>query len=178
LETVSFSLTIGSTQYHSLFSSLFSSPSQSLFAKKELSPMTVKNAAAILAHLQQTQIDLGVLRVKTHDAQIAQAILDNLFSFEDLVFLSDLDMQTLLLGIADQSLVICLKKVSKPLGIKILGAMTRGRARAIGEDLKNSEKLRVLEIETVQLAVLKVAYEMHQTRKITLRKTAVDEKYI
>jgi flagellar motor switch protein FliG len=174
LETVSFSLTIGSTQYHSLFSS----PSQSLFAKKELLPMTVKNAAAILAHLQQTQIDLGVLRVKTHDAQIAQAILDNLFSFEDLVFLSDLDMQTLLLSIADQSVVICLKKVSKPLGIKILGAMTRGRARAIGEDLQNSEKLRVLEIETVQLAVLKVAYEMHQTQKITLRKTAVDEKYI
>jgi flagellar motor switch protein FliG len=174
LETVSFRLAIGSTQYHSLFSSL----SQSLFAKKELLPMTVKNAAAILAHLQQTQIDLGVLRVKTHDAQIAQAILDNLFSFEDLVFLSDLDMQTLLLSIADQSVVICLKKVSKPLGIKILGAMNRGRARAIGEDLQNSEKLRVLEIETVQLAVLKVAYEMHQTRKITLRKTAVDEKYI
>jgi flagellar motor switch protein FliG len=84
--------------------------------------MTVKNAAAILAHLHQTQVNLGVKRVQTHDAQIAQAILDNLFSFEDLVFLSDLDMQTLLLNIADQSVVICLKKVSKPLGIKILEA--------------------------------------------------------
>ena len=140
--------------------------------------MTIKNAADILAHLQQGQVDLGVKRVESHDAQIAQAILDRLFSFEDLLFLSALDMQTLLLKIADQTLVVCLKNVSKPLGIKILGSMTKARARSIGEDLQNIEKLRVSEIEAVQLEVLKVAYELHQTQKITLRKTAVDEKYI
>ena len=140
--------------------------------------MTIKNAADILAHLHQGQVDLGVKRVESHDVKIAQAILDHLFSFEDLLFLSALDMQTLLLKIADQTLVVCLKNVSKPLGIKILGAMTKARARSIGEDLQNSEKLRVSEIEAVQLEVLKVAYELHQTQKITLRKTAVDEKYI
>jgi len=140
--------------------------------------MTIKNAADILAHLHQGQVDLGVKRVESHDAQIAQAILDRLFSFEDLLFLSALDMQTLLLKISDQTLVVCLKNVSKPLGIKILGAMTKARARTIGEDLQNSEKLRVSEIEAVHLEVLKVAYELHQTQKITLRKTAVDEKYI
>ena len=140
--------------------------------------MTIKNAADILAHLQQGQVDLGVTRVKTHDAQIAQAILDRLFSFEDLLFLSALDMQTLLLKISDKTLVICLKNVSKPLGIKILGAMTKARARSIGEDLQNSEKLRVSEIEAAQLEILKVAYELHQAQNITLRKSAVDEKYI
>jgi len=140
--------------------------------------MTIKNAADILAHLHQGQVDLGVKRVESHDAQIAQAILDRLFSFEDLLFLSALDMQTLLLKIADQTLVVCLKNVSKPLGVKILGAITKARARSIGEDLQNSEKLRVSEIEAVQLEVLKVAYELHQTQKITLRKSAIDEKYI
>jgi flagellar motor switch protein FliG len=140
--------------------------------------MTIKNAADILAHLHQGQVDLGVKRVESHDVQIAQAILDRLFSFEDLLFLSALDIQTLLLKISDQTLVVCLKNVSKPLGIKILGAMTKARARSIGEDLQNSEKLRVSAIEAVQLEVLKVAYELHQTQKITLRKTAVDEKYI
>jgi flagellar motor switch protein FliG len=149
-----------------------------LFAKEELALMTVKNAAAILAHLHQGQVDEGVKRVKTHDSQIAQAILDHLFSFEDLLFLSDIDMQTLLLKISDETLVVCLKNVSKPLGIKILSAMTKARASSIGEDLQNSEKLRVSEIEAVHLEVLKVAYELHQTQKITLRKSAVDEKYI
>ena len=140
--------------------------------------MTVKNAADILVHLHQGQVDLGVKRVETHDPQVAQAILDRLFSFEDLLFLSALDMQTLLLKISDKTLVVCLKNVSKPLGIKILGAMTKARARSIGEDLQNSEKLRVSEIEAVQLEVLKVAYELHQTQNITLRKSAVDEQYI
>jgi flagellar motor switch protein FliG len=140
--------------------------------------MTIKNAADILAHLHQGQVDLGVKRVESHDAQVAQAILDHLFSFEDLVFLSDIDMQTLLLKISDKTLVICLKNVSKSLGIKILGAMTKVRARSIGEDLQNSEKIRISEIEAMQLVVLKVAYELHQTQKITLRKSAVDEKYI
>jgi flagellar motor switch protein FliG len=140
--------------------------------------MTVKNAADILAHLHQGQINLGVKRVESHDAQVAQAILDRLFSFEDLVFLSDIDMQTLLLKISDKTLVICLKNVSKPLGIKILSAMTKARARAIGEDLQNNEKIRISEIEAVHLEVLKVAYELHQAQKITLRKSAVDEKYI
>ena len=140
--------------------------------------MTIKNAADILAHLHQGQVDLGVKRVESHDAQVAQAILDHLFSFEDLVFLSDIDMQTLLLKISDKTLVICLKNVSKSLGIKILGAMTKVRARSIGEDLQNSEKIRISEIEAMQLVVLKVAYELHQTQKITLRKSAIDEKYI
>ena len=140
--------------------------------------MTVKNAADILAHLHQEQINLGVKRVETHDAQIAQAILDRLFSFEDLLFLSALDMQTLLLKISDQTLVVCLKNVSKQLGIKILTAMTKARAKSIGEDLQNSAKLKVSEIEGVQLEVLKVAYGLHQTQGITLRKSAVDEKYI
>jgi flagellar motor switch protein FliG len=140
--------------------------------------MTVKNAAAILAHLHQTQVDLGVKHVESHDAQIAMEILDRLYSFEDLVFLSDLDMQTLLLKIADKTLVMCLKKVSKPLGIKILSAMTKARTRGIGEDLQNSEKVKSSEIDAVQLEVLKVAYELHQTQKITLRKTALDEKYL
>ncbi|QWD95996.1 FliG C-terminal domain-containing protein [Polynucleobacter sp. MG-6-Vaara-E2] len=140
--------------------------------------MTVKNAAAILAHLQQTQVDLGVKHVQSHDAQIAQAILDHLFSFEDLVFLTALDMQTLLQKISDKSLVMCLKKVSKPLGIKILGAMTKTRARTIGEDLQNSEKILSSEVDKVQLEVLKVAYALHQTQKITLRKSAIEEKYL
>jgi len=56
--------------------------------------------------------------------------------------------------------------------------MTKARARSIGEDLQNSEKLRVSEIEVMQLGVLKVAYELHQTQNITLRKSAIDEKYI
>jgi flagellar motor switch protein FliG len=140
--------------------------------------MTAKNAADILAHLHQGQVNLGVKRIESHDAQVAQAILDHLFSFEDLVFLSDIDMQTLLLKISDKTLFICLKKVSKPLGIKILSAMTKARARTIGEDLQNSEKIRISEIEAVQLEVLKVAYELHQTQNITLRKSAIDEKYI
>ena len=140
--------------------------------------MTVKNAADILAHLHQGQVDLGVKRVETHDPQVAQAILDRLFSFEDLLFLSALDMQTLLLKISDKTLVVCLKNVSKPLGIKILGAMTKARARGIGENLQSSEKLRVSEIEAVQLEMLKVAYELHQTQKITLRKSAIDGKYV
>jgi flagellar motor switch protein FliG len=140
--------------------------------------MTVKNAAAILAHLHQTQVDLGVKHVESHDAQIAKEILDHLYSFEDLAFLTDPDMQTLLLKIADKTLVMCLKKVSKPLGIKILSAMTKARTRGIGEDLQNSEKVKSSEIDAVQLEVLKVAYELHQTQKITLRKTALDEKYI
>jgi flagellar motor switch protein FliG len=140
--------------------------------------MTVKNAAAILVHLQQTQVDLGVQHVKTHDAQMANAILDQLYSFEDLVFLTQLDMQTLLLKISDKSLVICLKKVSKPLGIKILSAMTKARARTIGEDLQHSEKLRISEIDAMQLEVLQEAYKLHQTKKITLRKKALEEKYL
>jgi flagellar motor switch protein FliG len=140
--------------------------------------MTVKNAADILAHLHQGQVDLGVKRVESHDAQVAKAILDRLFSFEDLLFLSDIDMQTLLLKISDKTLVICLKNVSKPLGIRILSAMTKTRASSIGENLQNSEKLRVSEIEVVHLEVLKVAYELHQAQKITLRKSAADEKYI
>jgi flagellar motor switch protein FliG len=56
--------------------------------------------------------------------------------------------------------------------------MTKARARNIGEDLQNSERIRISEIEAVQIEVLKVAYELHKTQTITLRKSAVVEKYV
>ena len=56
--------------------------------------------------------------------------------------------------------------------------MTKARVKSIGEDLHNSEKIRVSKIEAVQPEELKVADDLHQTQKIILRKSAVDEKYI
>jgi hypothetical protein len=59
-----------------------------------------------------------------------------------------------------------------------MGTMTKARVKSIGEDLHNSEKIRVSKIEAVQPEELKVADDLHQTQKIILRKSAVDEKYI
>jgi flagellar motor switch protein FliG len=140
--------------------------------------MTIKNAAAILANLSQPQIKVGIDTVSNHDPHIANEILDHLFTFEDLLYLSNVDLQSLLLHLSDREITICMKKVSKELGIKIVISMPKSRAKGIAEDFQDLEKIKQSDVESMQLEVMRKAYRMHEEKNLTLRKKPLEEKYL
>ena len=116
----------------------------------------VKPAAEILNMLGAT-LETSVLDyIRANDNDLAQKILDNMFTFDDLERLDDRGVQSLLKEVQSESLVIALKGATPELREKIFKNMSTRAAEALREDMESRGPVRVAEVEAEQKELLKV----------------------
>jgi flagellar motor switch protein FliG len=116
----------------------------------------VKPAAEILNMLGAT-LETSVLDyIRANDNDLAQRILDNMFTFDDLERLDDRGVQALLKEVQSESLVIALKGATPELREKIFKNMSTRAAEALREDMESRGPVRVAEVEAEQKELLKV----------------------
>jgi flagellar motor switch protein FliG len=94
--------------------------------------------------------------IRANDNDLAQKILDNMFTFDDLERLDDKGIQSLLKEIQTESLVIALKGATPELREKVFKNMSTRAAEALREDLESRGPVRVSEVEAEQKELLKV----------------------
>jgi flagellar motor switch protein FliG len=94
--------------------------------------------------------------IRGTDNDLAQKILDNMFTFDDLERLDDKGIQSLLREIQTESLVIALKGATPELREKVFKNMSTRAAEALREDLESRGPVRVAEVEAEQKELLKV----------------------
>lgn len=115
----------------------------------------VKPAAEII-NLLGGSIETSVLDfIRGTDNDLAQKILDNMFTFDDLERLDDKAIQALLKEIQTESLVIALKGATPELRDKVLRNMSTRAAETLREDLESRGPVRVSEVEAEQKELLK-----------------------
>lgn len=128
----------------------------------------VKAAAEVLNQLG-TSIETNVLDyVRDNDADLAQKIMDNMFSFDDIVKLDDRSLQALLREVQMDSLVIALKGATPELRNAIFKNMSTRAATALAEDLEARGPIRVSEVETEQKEMLKTVRRLVDEGQIQL----------
>jgi len=116
----------------------------------------VKPAAEIINMLGGT-LETSVLDyIRGADNDLAQKILDNMFTFDDLERLDDKGIQSLLKEVQTESLVIALKGASPELREKVFRNMSTRAAESLREDLETRGPVRVAEVEAEQKELLKV----------------------
>jgi flagellar motor switch protein FliG len=116
----------------------------------------VKPAAEILNMLGAT-LETSVLDyIRANDNDLAQKILDNMFTFDDLERLDDRGVQALLKEVQSESLVIALKGATPELREKVFKNMSTRAAEALREDMESRGPVRVAEVEAEQKELLKV----------------------
>ncbi len=114
-----------------------------------------KAAAAIINQLGNG-IDTPVLEfIRESDAELAQTISDNMFTFDDLFKLDDKGIQTMLKEVQSESLVVALKGASPELSEKIFKNMSSRAAESLREDLESRGPVRLSEVEAQQKDILK-----------------------
>jgi hypothetical protein len=92
----------------------------------------VKTAAEIL-NMMGTVVETSVLDfVREADGELAQKIMDNMFTFDDLEKIDDKGFQSLLKEVQSDSLVLALKAASPELRDKVFRNMSRARPNAEG----------------------------------------------
>mgnify|MGYP000940186426 CR=1 FL=1 len=128
----------------------------------------VKPAAEIL-NMMGTAVETSVLDfVREADGELAQKIMDNMFTFDDMEKLEDKGVQALLKEVQSESLVIALKGAPPGLREKIYKNMSTRAAEALKEDLESRGPVRLSEVEAEQKEMLKIVRRLVEEGQIVL----------
>ena len=128
----------------------------------------VKPAAEIINMLGTTLETSALDYIRGADNELAQKILDNMFTFDDLERLDDKGIQSLLKEVQSESLVIALKGATPELRDKIFKNMSTRAAETLREDLEARGPVRVAEVEAEQKELLKVVRRLSDEGVISI----------
>ncbi len=105
-------------------------------------------------------------RVEEKDPQLAEEIRKLMFVFEDIVFIDDRGMQTLLKEVPNDKLVIALKTAPEEIKDKIFRNISKRAADLLKEDLDAMGPVRLSDVEAAQQEIVNVAKRLEAEGKI------------
>ncbi|MDP9044607.1 MAG: flagellar motor switch protein FliG [Pseudomonadota bacterium] len=126
-------------------------------------------AAAEMINMMGTSVETAVLDyIREADNDLAQKIMDNMFTFDDLARVDDKGIQALLKEVQSESLVIALKGATPEMREKVFRNMSTRAAETLREDLESRGPVRVSEVEAEQKEMLKVVRRLADEGQIVL----------
>jgi flagellar motor switch protein FliG len=135
----------------------------------------VKPAAEII-NLMGSNIETAALDyIREADNELAQRIMDNMFTFEDLEKLDDRAIQTVLKEVQSESLILALKGATPEMRERIFKNMSTRAAETLREDLESRGPVRVSEVEAEQKELLKIVRRLADEGQIVLASGSADE---
>ena len=134
-----------------------------------------KTAAEII-NMMGSSVEASVLDyIREADADLAQRIMDNMFTFDDLNKIDDKGIQAVLKEVQSESLVIALKGAAPELREKVFRNMSTRAAETLREDLDSRGPVRVSEVESEQKEMLKIVRRLVDEGQIVLASGGADD---
>ena len=128
----------------------------------------VKSAAEIL-NMMGSSMETTVLDyIREADGDLAQKIMDNMFTFDDMIKLDDKSIQMVLKEVQSESLVISLKGATPELRERIFKNMSSRAAETLREDLETRGPVKVTDVEAEQKELLKIVRRLVEEGEISL----------
>lgn len=128
----------------------------------------VKTAAEIINMMGSAMEGPMLDYIRQADPDLAQKIMDNMFTFDDLMKIDDRGIQTLLKEVQTESLIIALKGATPELREKIFSNMSSRAAETLREDLESRGPVRLSEVEAEQKELLKIVRRLADEGQIVL----------
>ena len=135
----------------------------------------VKSAAEIL-NMMGSSVETTVLDyIREADGDLAQKIMDNMFTFDDMIKLDDKSIQMVLKEVQSESLVISLKGATPELRERIFKNMSSRAAETLREDLETRGPVRVTDVEAEQKELLKIVRRLVEEGEISMGGSSDDQ---
>jgi len=128
----------------------------------------VQPIAEMLNVMDKTSEQNIMARVEEKDPQLAEEIRKLMFVFEDIVFIDDRGMQTLLKEVDNGKLVVALKTAPEEIKDKIFRNISKRAADLLREDLESMGPVRLSDVETAQQEIVNVAKRLESEGKIII----------
>ncbi|MDD4910891.1 MAG: flagellar motor switch protein FliG [Sideroxydans sp.] len=127
----------------------------------------VKTAAEILNYIGSTQ-EAIIESVRSHDPELAQKLMDEMFVFEDILEVDDRGIQLVMREVQSESLIVALKGASVEMREKIFKNMSSRAAEMLREDLESKGPVKLSEVEAEQKEILKIVRRLADEGQIVL----------
>ncbi len=107
-------------------------------------------------------------KVEEKDPQLAEEIRKLMFVFEDISFVDDRGMQTLLKEVANDKLVIALKTATVEVRDKIFKNISKRASELLKDDLDALGPVKLSEVEAAQQEIITIAKRLESEGKIMI----------
>lgn len=128
----------------------------------------IKAAAEILNFMPAKHEGAVIAGVKAFDGDLAQKIIDQMFTWENVMDIDDRGVQVLLREVQSESLILALKGSSEAMREKIFKNMSQRAAETLREDLEAKGMVRVSEVEAQQKEILKIVRRLADEGQVVL----------
>ena len=95
--------------------------------------------------------------IRNFNVELADAIQEKMFVFEDFNDIEDRSLQTMLLEVPQDTLIVALKGASPKLREKLFKNMAKRAADGVREDLETRPPVKVQEVEEMQKEIIRIA---------------------
>ena len=137
-----------------------------------------KTAAEILNFLGSSVETVAIEAIREHDNDLAQKVLDQMFTFDNVNDLDDKGIQTMLREVQSESLIVALKGADQALRERIFKNMSTRAAETMREDLESKGPVRLSEVEAEQREILKVIRRLADEGQIQLGGGGGDDEFV
>jgi flagellar motor switch protein FliG len=134
-----------------------------------------KSVAEVLNFMGATLEGQVIDSIREADDELAQKIIDEMFTFGDLTQLDDRGIQTMLREIQTDNLVIALKGAPGDMKERVFKNMSSRAAEALREDLENRGPMKLSEVEREQKEILKVVRRLIEEGQIVMPGKGAEE---
>ena len=134
---------------------------------------------ADMLNLTGSTVEKNVLeRMDGADPEIAEQVRNMMFVFDDLVKLTDRELQVLLKEVEQKDLVVALKAADDELKGKVLGNMSERVRQFITEEMEFLGPMRRSEVEEVQLRIVQQCRQLEDQGQIVITRGDASETFV
>ena len=120
----------------------------------------------------------ALARIRSFDPDLADRIVEHMFTFEDLFELEDRSLQTLMLEVPQAQLVVALKGASPRLRDKLLKNMAKRAAEAVREELETKGPVKVAEVEQMQKEILGIGRSLQDEGRMIMQRGKQSDAFL
>ena len=134
------------------------------YAKSGGIPMAAKVLTQVKAQTEKSIMEV----IEEEDPDLAKAIQDNMFVFEDLLRIDDKGIQTLLREISNDDLGLALRTASEELKAHVFKNMSARAADMVQQDMEYAGPVRVSDVESSQHNIIEVVRRLQSDNTIVI----------
>lgn len=125
-------------------------------------------AVELLRRTPAAQQSEAVQEIEKDDPELAAELRTKLFTFQDLVNLSDRDVQTFLREVDTSRLGVALKGAAAMVKDKIMKNMSSRAAQMLSDDISAMGPVKLADVELAQSELVKIAFTLAEQGRITV----------
>ena len=137
-----------------------------------------KAAAEILNRTGRSTEKNALKYLDEKDPQIAEAIRNQMFVYDDIANLTDREIQLILKQIDSRDLAVGLKGGCEELKKRIFANVSEEAAKKIKEEMQFSGPVRMSDVEDVQLRTVQLVRQLEEAGEITIVRGDNNDKFV